>query len=180
MPFSRRYPSYRKAGRPRRSLRRAGGALRTWSPRQWWVAGLGALATTVVVGAPTAVVPNPLFGRSLPVQWWNYPVLALTALLAGLVLSTYVRPAATSATSATPAPAGPEGRLGAVGGALSFFAVGCPLCNKLVLVLLGASGALSYWAPVQPLLAVASVLLLAEAAVRRLSAQAECPVPAAA
>ncbi|CAL9651280.1 hypothetical protein SUDANB176_06631 [Streptomyces sp. enrichment culture] len=157
----------------RRSLSRAGGALRGWRARQWWVAGAGALATAVAVGVPTDVVPNPLFGRSVPVQWWNYPALALTSVLAGIVLSTYVRrPDVPVSADAT----GPGGRTGVVGGVLSFFAVGCPVCNKLVLVFLGASGALSYWAPVQPLLAVASVALLAEAAVRRLSAQAECPV----
>ncbi|GAA3381326.1 hypothetical protein GCM10020367_72130 [Streptomyces sannanensis] len=159
----------------RRSLSRAGTALRAWQTRQWTVAGVGALATALVVGAPTAVVPNPLFGRSIPVQWWNYPALAVTALLAGIVLSTYVR------RPAAPSQAPPEdgGRMGAIGGVLSFFAVGCPVCNKLVLVLLGASGALSYWAPLQPLLAVVSVVLLAEAALRRLSSQAECPVTAA-
>ncbi|WP_326771093.1 hypothetical protein OG978_44555 (plasmid) [Streptomyces sp. NBC_01591] len=53
-----------------------------------------------------------------------------------------------------------------------------PVCNKVVLLLLGASGALSYWAPLQPLVALASAALLAEAALRRLSAQVACPVPA--
>ncbi|MFI8087438.1 hypothetical protein ACIF9R_03850 [Streptomyces sp. NPDC086080] len=159
-----------------RSWSRAGAALRGWQTRQWAVAGAGALATAILVGAPTDVVPNPLFGRSVPVQWWNYPALAVTAVLAGIVLSTYVRPPS--------APSEPDprkgGRLGAVGGALSFFAVGCPVCNKLVLVLLGASGAMSYWAPLQPLLAVVSAGLLAEAALRRLSSQTVCPVTASA
>lgn len=161
-----------------RSWRRAGTALRGWRSRQWTVAGAGALATAVLVGAPTDVVPNPLFGRSVPVQWWNYPALAVTAVLAGIVLSTYVRPPAESRpSSSAPEPhAADGGRLGAIGGVLSFFAVGCPVCNKLVLVLLGASGALSYWAPLQPLLALLSAGLLAEAALRRLSAETECPV----
>lgn len=66
--------------------------------------------------------------------------------------------------------------MGALGGVLSFFAVGCPVCNKLVLVLLGSSGALSYWAPLQPLFAAASIALLAEAALRRLSTRSPCPV----
>lgn len=171
----------------RRSFSRAGKALRAWQARQWLVAWLGALATAVAVGAPTDVVPTPLFGRSVPVQWWNYPALALTAVLAGLVLSTYVRPPAASPIappSAAPPTRPPgtvrDGRMGALGGVLSFFAVGCPVCNKLVLVLLGSSGALSYWAPLQPLIAVASVALLAEAALRRLSAQSLCPVTASA
>ncbi|MET9352617.1 hypothetical protein ABZY14_06275 [Streptomyces sp. NPDC006617] len=155
-----------------RSWRRAGTALRDWRSRQWIVAGAAAPATAVLVGAPTDVVPNPLFGRSVPVQWWNYPALAVTAVLAGIVLTTYVR-----RPSSSPKPhAADGGRLGAIGGVLSFFAVGCPVCNKLVLVLLGASGALSYWAPLQPLLAVLSAGLLAEAALRRLSAETECPV----
>ncbi|MFJ5044130.1 hypothetical protein [Streptomyces sp. NPDC088719] len=165
----------------RRSLSRAGEALRAWQARQWLVAGLGALATAVAVGVPTDVVPTPLFGRSVPVQWWNYPALALTAVLAGLVLSTYVRPPSPALPPATQPPGTVrDGRMGAVGGVLSFFAVGCPVCNKLVLVLLGSSGALSYWAPLQPLIAVASVALLAEAALRRLSAQSRCTVTASA
>ncbi|MEU2067774.1 hypothetical protein [Streptomyces anulatus] len=159
----------------RRSFGRAAKALRAWQARQWLVAGLGALATAVAVGVPTDVVPTPLFGRSVPVQWWNYPALALTAALAGLVLSTYVRPPVASPSTQPPGTAR-DGRMGALGGVLSFFAVGCPVCNKLVLVLLGSSGALSYWAPLQPLFAVASVALLAEAALRRLSTRSQCPV----
>lgn len=94
-----------------------------------------------------------------------------TAALAGLVLATYVR--APSALAA-PNPSGPR-RLGWLGGFLSFMAVGCPVCNKAVLLLLGTSGALSYWAPLQPMVAIASVVLLAEAALRRLSVQSACP-----
>lgn len=102
--------------------------------------------------------------------------MSVTAVLAGVTLSTYVRQPQRRERST----AGDGSRTGAVGGLLTFFAVGCPVCNKLVLVLLGASGAMSYWAPLQPLLAVLSVGLLAEAALRRLSSRAECPVPASA
>ncbi|MBO1287029.1 hypothetical protein ACH4MU_10410 [Streptomyces albidoflavus] len=148
-----------------RSPRLAGAALGTWRARQWAVAALGALATALVVGVSTDVVPTPLFSRAVPVQWWNYPALSVTAVLAGLTLSTYVRQPQRGERST----AGDGSRTGAVGGLLTFFAVGCPVCNKLVLVLLGASGAMSYWAPLQP--------LLAEAALRRLSSRAGCPVP---
>jgi len=64
----------------------------------------------------------------------------------------------------------------AAGGVLSFFAVGCPVCNKLVVLAVGVSGALSYWAPVQPFLAAASVALLGLAAHRRLRGLKSCAV----
>jgi hypothetical protein len=150
-----------------RSPRRAARTLATWSPARWLTAAAGTAATALLVGLPTDVGPNPLFSRSVPVQWWNYPTLAATAVLAGLVLTTYVRTTGGSSLA---------GRLGSAGGVLSFLAVGCPACNKLVLVLLGTSGALTYWAPLQPLVAVASVALLAEAALRRLATTDACPV----
>jgi hypothetical protein len=45
------------------------------------------------------------------------------------------------------------------------FAVGCPICNKIVVGLLGVSGALGVWAPLQPALAVVSLAVLAAAVV---------------
>ncbi|GAA3974020.1 hypothetical protein GCM10023085_65620 [Actinomadura viridis] len=60
---------------------------------------------------------------------------------------------------------------------LSLLAVGCPVCNKVVLVLLGTSGALTVWAPLQPWLGALSVGLLGVAAVRRLAGEIACPVP---
>ncbi|MFI0504436.1 hypothetical protein ACH3WN_16610 [Streptomyces albogriseolus] len=162
-----------------RSLSRAGATLAAWQSPQWAAATAGAALTTVLVGVPTAVVPSSLFSRSVPVQWWNYPVLAATAVLAGLVLATFVRrPRGSRAPADRDDPsAKTAGRLGSAGGLLSLLAVGCPVCNKLVLVLLGASGALTYWAPLQPLVAVVSLVLLAEAALRRLSTADVCPVP---
>jgi hypothetical protein len=48
--------------------------------------------------------------------------------------------------------------------------VGCPVCNKLVVLLLGAGGALSYFAPLQPVLGMVSLALLAYALCTRLRA----------
>lgn len=66
-----------------------------------------------------------------------------------------------------------------MGGVGTYLAVGCPICNKLVVALLGTSGALTYFAPIQPLLGVGAVALLVFALRRRLLALAEasCPVP---
>jgi hypothetical protein len=121
----------------------------------------------IAAGAPTDVIPNPLFGRMTPVQWWSYPILATTALLGGLVMATYVR-----------SPAQPAGLTKTAGGGLlSALAIGCPACNKLVVLLLGAADALTVWAPLQPILGLASVALLGWALRTRLAAERTCPAP---
>lgn len=61
---------------------------------------------------------------------------------------------------------------------MTFFAVGCPVCNKLVLLALGYTGALQFFAPVQPFLAVGSIVLLAAALIVRVRRERSCPVPA--
>lgn len=167
----------RLGGRTSASLRSATSTLTGWPPSRWATAAITAVLTALLVGLPTAVVPNPVFGRAVPVQWWNYPALAVTALLGGIVLATFVNVPPAREAPGAPTPSRAGSRLGTVGGLLSFLAVGCPVCNKLVLLLLGTSGALTLWAPVQPLVAVASVAALAVAALRRLAGEAGCPVP---
>jgi multidrug efflux pump subunit AcrA (membrane-fusion protein) len=63
----------------------------SWTRRHWLTVVGGAAATVLLIGIPTDVVPNPVFGRPVPVTWWSYPVLAVTAVLSGLLLATYVR-----------------------------------------------------------------------------------------
>lgn len=164
------------AARTRLALR----APAAWPPARWATAAVAAALCALAVGLPTAVIPNPVFGRSVPVQWWNPPVLAATALLGGLLLATCLRTGASAGAGAGSA-AGEDrrsARFGSASGLLAFLAVGCPVCNKPVLLLLGTSGALNIWAPVQPLLAVAALALLAVATVRRLAGEVACPVGA--
>lgn len=122
--------------------------LRSWAPRRWLAVlvagGLSALAT----GVPTGIVPTPFYHRMTPVLWWNYPVWLLTAVLCGLIAATYVR-------SASPAPR--PAKVGFAGGLLSALAVGCPICNKLVVLAVGVTGALNLWAPLQPVLGLVSL-----------------------
>ena len=149
-------------------------ALRLWSLRQWWAAATGGVILALIVAVPTAVIPNPVFGRSIGVTWWSYPVVVLTGILGGLLIATYVR------AGEAPNPDGRidrESKLGVAGAAITFFAVGCPVCNKLVLLALGASGAISWFAPIQPFLAIASVVLMAVALLVRLRNQVSCRVP---
>jgi hypothetical protein len=123
-------------------------------------AALGVLAA-IVVGVPTDIVDTPWFSREIPVRWWEYPVLGATALL-------------TMAWYAIAAPKRANGRM-LSGVVLTVFAVGCPVCNKIVLALVGTSGALSLWAPVQPALAIVSLTLLTAAVVVRWRLRG-CPV----
>lgn len=153
----------------------------TWSARRWLVAVGAGVGTALLIGLPTDVIPNPVFGRPVPVTWWSYPVLVITAVLAGLVVATYVRdPAATGLVDDGLVDDGdpePVSRTASVGSLLSFFAVGCPVCNKIVLLALGATGARQWFEPVQPLLAVASIGLLAWALRGRLRSAVACPLP---
>ena len=142
----------------------------TWPARRWIAVAVGIAVTALVVGLPTALVPSSLFTRMTPVTWWSWPVWAATALLGGLVLATYVR---------TPDSAGRGAGTGASGGFLGALAVGCPVCNKVVVGLLGVAGAMQWWAPLQPLLGIASVALLAWALRTRLRTERACPLPAA-
>lgn len=141
--------------------------LRQWPARRWLVAAVGALATALVVGIPTGVLPSSLYTRMTPVLWWNYPIWAVTALLGGLAIATYIRPTQGNTSRF----AGMTG-----GGVLSAFAVGCPVCNKLVVAALGTSGALTIWAPLQPILGIAAAALLGYALLRRLQGELSCPV----
>lgn len=146
------------------------GGLRRWPGRRWAAAVAGAVATVLVVGVPTVLVPNPVFGREVPVTGWAWPVLLVTAVLAGLLGATYVRLAVEVAEPDRPS------RLGAAGGFLAYLAVGCPVCNKLALLALGYTGALRWFAPVQPYLAVAGIGLLGYALLRRLEGDVACRV----
>ncbi len=151
--------------------------LRLWPARRWWFALVGGLVTMLLVALPTAVIPNPIFGREIETTWWAYPVVVVTGVLGGLLIATYVR--------ATPPAAGEVAdevetdrpmTLGAIGGLVSFFAVGCPVCNKVVLIALGASGAVTWFAPIQPYLALASVALMAWALRARLKGEVSCAI----
>jgi hypothetical protein len=128
----------------------------------------------LVTGIPTGIVPTSFYTRMTPVTWWDYPVWALSAALVGLIAATYVRE---SRDSLAPAPDRSGRTLGAT--LLSVFAVGCPVCNKLVVALIGVGGALNYWASIQPVLGLLSLGLLLTGLAVRLRGSAACPSPVA-
>lgn len=151
--------------------------LQTWPFRRWTAAAIATVLVFVAIGVPTDVIANPWFGRPVEVTWWSYPVLGVTAVLAGLLAATYVRePTAHDTVTPIDDELDPPGKAAGLGGLLSFFAVGCPTCNKLAVVALGTTGALDWFAPAQPLLAVASIALLAWALRARMRNDRECRI----
>lgn len=140
--------------------------LLSWRAKQWGISVLGGVVTFLALGLPTDVIDNPVFGRSIDETPWAMPVLIVTSVLGGLLIGTYVRAQ----------PFDRAAQSGTLGGALSFFAIGCPVCNKVVLVALGTTGAVNFFEPIQPYLAVLGIIALAWAVYRRLSGAQQCPV----
>jgi len=151
----------------------------------------GSVVGLVALGLSSAIIPNPLFGRQIPPEPFAIAVWLSSAILMGLLAGTYLAPPPAAvmdppdpgrAVAATGGDPGPERRtsaLGYAGGLAAFLAIGCPVCNKIVLVLLGTSGALAVWAPLQPLIGIASLALLGATLAWRLRMRARgnaCPV----
>jgi len=144
--------------------------IRDWRLRRYLAALVAGTIWLVLSGIPTDIIDTPLFVRMTPVRWWDYPFWVAGAVLVGLLAATYV------ADSGRDDPGGSQGGKAVGGGLLTVFAVGCPVCNKLVVLALGAGGAMTYFAPIQPVLGFLSVGLLAYALRRRLAGKGSCAV----
>jgi hypothetical protein len=152
-------------------------AFLTWSVRRWLVAAAVAAGTYLFFGLTTAVLSNPVFGRSIEPTAWSPNVLVATAILTGLLTATYVRndgPAPIRLEPADVSPGERSARVGMVGSLLAYLAIGCPVCNKLALILLGTTGAVNVFAPIQPYLGAIGLALLAIALVVRLRGEVSC------
>jgi hypothetical protein len=141
------------------------GQLALWPARRWLAAAVISGLAGLAMGIPTGVIRTSFYTRMTPVTWWDYPIWAISAAALGLLAATYLR---------LGRPDSSGGGRAISGGVLTTFAIGCPICNKLVVALLGVSGALNYWAPLQPLLGLASVALLLATLTIRLRGERSC------
>lgn len=138
-------------------------------PRSVWLRSLRyATVAALLIAIPSDLIPNPVFGRPVPIRAIDYVIWVISSLLIGLVLAIR-RDDREDEDDSRPL----------WGGLLSFLAVGCPSCNQLVVVLVGTSGALSWWAPIQPLVGMAAIGLLVVALRKRLATYGldACPLP---
>lgn len=142
-------------------------ALILWSAKRWMVAIGTAIATAFIIALPTAVIDNPIFGRDVEVTAWSVPVVMITSIFSGLIIATYVKNDAGVYEENSI-------KIGGAGAFFSFLAVGCPVCNKIALIALGYTGALQYFAPLQPYMAALGVGLLMYALRKRLNGELMC------
>ncbi len=148
--------------------------LRPWealvSARLLATAVVAAAVLAIAAAIPTAIIDNPWFSRMTPVYWDQYVFWIGTSILGGALIASYLAPAARASGLGK----------GVGGGLLGYLAIGCPICNKLIVGLLGVSGALDYFAPAQPVLGILALLLTGLALRFRLRdlRRTSCPAPA--
>src|SRR5574341_917588 len=123
--------------------------LSTYTPKAWAITTLAAAMSLVIICLPTAIYENPFFVRMTPVRDQDYVIWILSSALIGLIVGSYFVGSSMNGDGKTFS-----------GGLLSVLAVGCPTCNKRVVLLLGTTGALTFFAPLQLYIGVASLLIL--------------------
>ena len=112
-------------------------------------AGMG-LAVLLLVGIPSGVIANPFFVRPLEARATDFVFLGVITALAMALGATYGVPTTCS----------PQDSKALGSGLLLFIGIGCPVCNKVVLAVAGASGALTYFEPIQPLFSLAAIAVM--------------------
>ncbi|MEW6036607.1 MAG: hypothetical protein AB1529_08410 [Candidatus Micrarchaeota archaeon] len=120
---------------------------------------LYSIGILALFGLVTATIPNPIFMRMMPASPLDFFFLATTALLGGAYLAL-----PTNACAADGKAAG-----GTFFGLLAF---ACPICNKLLVMLLGYAALFEWFDPLRPLLGVVSIAALALAIVQKLDGKA--------
>ena len=124
-------------------------AMLPWLPIYRLEAVWGAIYGLVLFaafGTLTAVWDNPLFIRMTPTRVMDWMILGAEAALLGLYLAVQVP--------------GCGIRQASLGGILAFLGFGCALCNKMLVMALGATFLSTYFVPNQPLLGAIGLTVL--------------------
>lgn len=155
---------------PRRSSWESVRQLRGWTRRQWRVVGWTYLGSLLLMGVVGETLPGASYGRVVPVEWWNWLTLALSPPLIALIAGTFVTEGQSRRARATgKASTGAAATIGSI-------AMSCPACSPLAIPLFGASGLLSFLAPLRGLIAALSIVLLVVTLVIRLRASHACRI----
>ena len=126
--------------------------------RFWSLSALLTLGAAVLIGVPTVLIPTPLFHRMTPTSSLDYLIWGVSVALLGPLLALA---ALSSARDEIDTRQHSDGMRALVGSLLSFLSVGCPVCNQLVVLLLGTGGAMTFFNPLRPFLGIAAIVILA-------------------
>jgi hypothetical protein len=122
-----------------------------------------AAAMFVALGTVAALWNNPFFMRMTPTGGFEIALLLLQSALAGVYVGL---------------PRNPCGKRTAGAGAIiGFLGIACPVCNKILVLLIGSALLLEYFEPVRLHVALGGAVLLALAVWLKL-ARPECLKPA--
>ncbi len=114
--------------------------------------GLGAgLIFFFVSGIVTVLLPNSFFTRMTPINILDYIFLGSSSILLGAYVGVhYYKKKNVKQCNA----------VATTGGVGSFLAFACPICNKLLVLLFGATALMTYLEPYRPVLGFVSTGLL--------------------
>lgn len=121
------------------------------STRKWARGTAAALLAFAGLGTVSALWTNPLFMRMTPAGGWEIASLGVMSVLLGLYVAIR-RPACGN-------------RVAGTGGVLGFLGVACPICNKILVLLVGGEALLTYFEPIRVYVAAAGAATLAAAVV---------------
>ena len=116
--------------------------------RGWMVAMLAFIA----LGTVSAIWANPLFVRMTLVGAWEFPALALLAVLTGVF---FALPNTCGLRRAT------------AGGTAGFLGIACPTCNKILMLIFGGEALLLWFDPMRPYVTAGGIAVLFFAIWRR-------------
>jgi len=106
----------------------------------------------IIFGIVTVLIPNRYFIRMTSVTALDYAFLLLTSVLTGFYISLHSFQKKHNDLACDAAAAG-----GWLGGFLGF---GCPICNKILVLVLGVAGVLTFIEPYRPLIGLTGVIFM--------------------
>ncbi len=123
------------------------------------IALLSFVGLVLLFGVPTALIQTPWFSRMTPPRSLDYVFLLVNSALLAAYIGLYYYEKHTSSKRSDSF---------ATGGSLfNILAVGCPICNKLLVALLGFSAVLTYIEPARAWFGLLSTALVSVALVAK-------------
>jgi uncharacterized membrane protein len=119
---------------------------------KYWIIGiLASIVLFLLFGIPTNLIPNPWFNRMVEKTTLDYFFLVAASALLGSYIGVHFYKKNVSKTCDVATYSGGIG---------SFLAFSCPICNKILILLFGATALLTYFEPYRPYLGAISISLL--------------------